>query len=158
VLRTKKSFTEETYVIEDSDKRLCNFLKEVSGCYKCPSSHSVEEKQSADFGIDLEQYSFSPPGKKHILCFQFKYKESDITWLFVKPENYGTKKWGDFKEHSGEFIGSVVKRRGFVSARPDHRKKRLEYMHKDLKKTLKEIRASTPNYIKRKALALVQKQ
>lgn len=85
---------------------------------------------SKHYGFDVQEGWRSPPNKQHILFFSTK--EDGKNNLFLKSENYDTKRWGHFFLRAFEYIEPLAVRSGVVTPDPEtqvtHRKKRPKYL------------------------------
>src|SRR5207237_1243773 len=82
-------FTEGTFVLDDPDARLFNFLQKNKDVYDRPSTHYEGRSRKEHKGIDVFN-GLMPAWKRTILFEQFETRDGN-RMLFIKPENYSAK-------------------------------------------------------------------
>lgn len=147
-LQKNCTFEEGTFVIEDPNSTLFNFLKNTGYAYKRPSSH-FQEYQQDHYGVSLEGL---PGNKRHIL-----FGKLDATHMYLKPENYGLE-IAQLPGHTMEYIVAQMRKielvRKFCHLTPDtaemYRKEHLDpLIYND---TIKLINEFEPNQETRQEL------
>ena len=101
----KGFFTEGTFVVEDKDHRLFNFLRSVPGAYKRISSHFKDYK-TQHYGLDIPNL---PCLKQHIL-----FGQTAQGYMFIKPENHGIGTLGDALMHGQEFVVAQARKQPYL--------------------------------------------
>lgn len=136
-LKRKKGFEEGTFVIEDQNLVIYNFLMRyckrfnptLKGTKEDPASHATlnpyaysrdsshfkeSQKHNTHMGIDVRYGPNSaaepnlPAGKRHLLFGIVDDKKRDL--IFIKPENNGLYIHDGLKEHSHEYIVSNIRK------------------------------------------------
>lgn len=101
----KLYFTEGTFVLEDKNLALFNYLTSIQETYLRSSSH-FKKYNTRHYGLDLAGL---PCNKRTIL---FGHLNGNL--IFIKPENFGTKNISDTIEHGKEYIIAQARKIEFL--------------------------------------------
>ncbi len=97
-------FIEGTFIIEDKNDLIFNAL---SRGYARISSHLTKTNQHGiDIPEDQREKLFFPPfnPQKKIYKYHILFGQIKSGLIFIKPESYGVKTWGDFTAHALEYL------------------------------------------------------
>lgn len=117
-LKKKEGFLEGTFVLEDPENKLYNFLCACPSIHSRPSSH-FEGRLEGNKGVNILKQTVPMPSEKRTLLFERVKTLSDAGqvvdgYLFIKPENWtADHNVGknpavaiDFPAHGAEFVAA----------------------------------------------------
>jgi hypothetical protein len=123
-LKKKQGAHEASFAIEiEPDSRIYHFLTSAPYSYQRPSSHYMgRSERSRDYSSYLmassqhhavDVHNSPMPAKKRTILFELVDTMSGPkNLLFFRPENFGTRTYGDYAMHSLEFVESVQRKSG----------------------------------------------
>lgn len=82
-------FKEGSFMIPDPNHTLHTFLSSLHETYQRISSHLKSHTPKMHAGIDIETFPL-PGGSRHLLFAPVIHKDGS-SWIFIKPEDHGTK-------------------------------------------------------------------
>lgn len=100
-----QAFTEGTFVIEDFDGVVFNWLRSIQNDNQRISTHFKEYRGMAQYGLDV---SGLPDGKRTLLFGQFEHRANNKKYIFIKPESHGVDGLIDKILHTASLIKSKV--------------------------------------------------
>lgn len=107
-LKTGKEFSEGSFIFDDENHRVYQFIEKMRISYQRISSHLTHVAPRLQPGIDVTEYPL-PAGKGHVFLIPL-VDNSGRKMTFLKIENHGTRGAGALVGHGFEYIVSLGRR------------------------------------------------